>query len=121
VSDVEAPTTEPGGEIESSGEIEPSGDTRPRWKRVVRRVGIGVGVTLLVLALLGALTYSFGGMERPRPEFRTAYATLVSQGTAPPAQSRFTIPIPGCRCHSTDPVQQITQSTYRIRECRSGH
>ena len=94
---------------------------RPRWRRVLERVAIGVGVTLLVLVAIAGLLYSFGGMERPTAEYRAAYASMVAQGTAAPIQGRFTIPIPGCRCHSDDPAQQLQHSTYRLSECRGCH
>ena len=96
----------------------PSGRT---WKRVVKRVAIGIGVAVLALVVLGVLLYSFGGMERPAPEYRAAYEQMVAQGTAAPIERRFVIPIPGCRCHSSDPAQQMQHSLYRIRECMSCH
>jgi len=97
------------------------GSSGRNWRRVVKRVAIGVGITVFALVGIAALLYSFGGMERPTPEYRAAYDQMVTQGTAAPIERRFVIPIPGCRCHSGDPVQQVQHSVYRLNECVSCH
>ena len=104
--------------LDVPGEADPG---RPRWVRTLKRAAIGVGLVVVTLVALAVLLYSFGGMERPAEEHRAAYDALVAQGAAVPVESRFTIPIPGCRCHSTDPVQQVQHSTYRLRECMGCH
>ncbi len=109
----------PVGDAEAAAsQVGPPG---PRWKRVVKRVALGFAATVAVLAVVAALLYSFGGMERPAPEYRTAYDQLVAQGQATPVEVRFVIPIPGCRCHSSDPVAQVEHSTYRIKDCTRCH
>ena len=92
-----------------------------RRRRVIKRVALGVGMTLASLFLLAAVLYSFGGKERPASQYIAAYDQLVAEGQATPVQSRFVIPIPGCRCHSDDPVAQVEHSVYRIRDCMRCH
>jgi len=82
---------------------------------------IGVGITVAVLAVAAAALYSFGGMWPPSEEARAAYAAEVAAGREPAIEGRFTIPIPGCVCHSGDPVQQMRHSTRRISECMGCH
>jgi hypothetical protein len=81
----------------------------------------GVGVTLGVLLAVAALLYAFGGMWPPSAGARAAYAAEVSTGRQPAVQERFTIPVPGCVCHSDDPVLQLQHSTRRINECSRCH
>jgi hypothetical protein len=92
-------------------------ESRPGLRHSVRRVGIGIAVTVAALAALAALLYAFGGMAHPAPEMRAAYGQLVTEGRVAPLESRFVIPIPGCRCHSTDPVTTMQHSGYRVRDC----
>jgi hypothetical protein len=94
-------------------------EPRRGGRRAVRRIAIGIAVTVAVLATLAALLYSFGGMARPAPEMRAAYDRLVTDGRVAALESRFVIPIPGCRCHSADPVVTMQHSGYRIRDCRA--
>lgn len=109
----------PVGDAEAAAlQVGPPG---PRWKRVVKRIALGFAATVAVLAVVAVLLYSFGGMERPAPKYRTAYDQLVAQGQATPVEGRFVIPIPGCRCHSSDPVAQVGHSTYRIKDCTRCH
>jgi len=112
------------GETFAAVEESPSsghGSSGPNWRRAVKRVAIGVGITTLALVGIAVLLYSFGGMERPAPEYRAAYEQMVTQGTAAAIEKRLVIPIPGCRCHSGDPVQQVQHSVYRLNECMSCH
>lgn len=93
-----------------------------RAKRIVLHVGLALLALALAVVTLAVVAYCFGGMERPDPAMRRAFEALVAQGKAEPVRSRgLVIPIPGCRCHSEDPVQTIQHSTYRIRECRACH
>jgi hypothetical protein len=85
------------------------------------RVLTGIGVTLVVLLAAAALLYAFGGMWPPSAEARAAYAAEVAAGRQPAVQGRFTIPVPGCVCHSDDPVLQTQHSTRRISECSGCH
>lgn len=87
------------------------------WKRLL----IGVGVTLLVLLATAALLFGFGSMWPPSAEARAAYAAEVSAGRQPEVPARFTVPVPGCVCHSDDPVLQLQHSTRRINECGGCH
>jgi hypothetical protein len=77
---------------------------------------------VLVLGVLAASLYLLGGSTRPTREVRTAYAALEAAGAVPaPPPDRFVVPIPGCRCHSDDPVQIVHHAEYRIRDCRGCH
>jgi hypothetical protein len=94
----------------------------PRWKRVLKRVGIGLGVTGVFLAALGFSLYEWGGMSGSvDPTMPAKYAVLVASGQAKPIDARFVIPIPGCTCHSTDPVQTAKHRVYRMSECNRCH
>ena len=90
-------------------------------KRVVKRVAAVAGIVLGVLIVTAGLAYAFGTMQPPTAEVRAAYEQRVEAGAAPPAASRFGIPIPGCVCHSDDPVLQVEHSTRYIRECAGCH
>ena len=95
---------------------------RLRWKRVLKRVGIGIGVTVVLLVVLGVSLYEWGGMSGSvDPTMPARYDALVAQGKAQPIQARFVIPIPGCTCHSTDPVQTAMHRAYRMSECGRCH
>lgn len=74
-----------------------------------------------MLVALGVTLYSFGGMWVRTPEMRQAYDRLVDTGQAPALQPAFVVPIPGCVCHSDDPVLQAQHSVRRIRDCGECH
>jgi hypothetical protein len=88
---------------------------------MLKRLSIGIGVALAVLLLAAVALYSFGGMWPPSGEARAAYAAEVAAGRQPALPGRFTIPIPGCVCHSSDPVAIMQHSTRRIGECAGCH
>lgn len=89
--------------------------------RVVKRVLIGIGVAIAVLAVLGAVLYKFGSMWPPSAEAKATYAQLEQQGSVPPVDKQFHIPIPGCVCHSDNPVLQVQHSNRRISQCMECH
>lgn len=93
-----------------------SASARPkrRWLR-------SLGWTALGLVSLAALLYAFGGMWVRTPEMRAAYDAMVARGEQPELPSRLVVPIPGCVCHSDDPVLQAQHARRRIRECSSCH
>ena len=90
-------------------------------RRVLKRVLVGLALGIAALAAVAALLYFFGGMERPAAEYRVAFGQLVDAGRVAPVDGRFVIPIPGCRCHSDDPVLTMQHSVRRIRECAGCH
>jgi hypothetical protein len=95
---------------------------RPRWKRALKRVLIGLASLIGALVVLGVLLYEFGGMSGSvHPELFAQYDRMVASGQAPPIEKRFVIPIPGCVCHSTDPVQTAKHRVYRMSECGQCH
>jgi len=95
---------------------------RPRWVRVLRRIGIGIGTAVVLVGVLGVLVYNFGGMSGSAiPGISGQYAELVASGQAQPMRKRFVIPIPGCTCHSTDPVSTAQHSVRHMNECVKCH
>ncbi|HEY3317731.1 MAG TPA: hypothetical protein VGK50_04850 [Coriobacteriia bacterium] len=98
---------------------EPSQARSPR--RVLRRIGLTLLALLGLLVVLALGAYQFGSMEPPSAEVRARYDALVAAGKAPPAPNGFHVPIPGCRCHSSDPVLQVQHATIPIRQCSSCH
>lgn len=116
-NDIENPPEEP---LDSEVEASEAAVTRPRrswWIRALK----GVGIAVLALLVLGVLLYNFGGMMPPNADAKAQYAQLVAAGQQPPAQRRLHIPIPGCVCHSPDPVLQIQHSTRSMSQCASCH
>jgi hypothetical protein len=96
--------------------------TGPRWKRLLKRIAIGLGVTVAALAVLAALLYSFGGMSGSvYPGMQARFDQLVASGRAAPIEKRFVIPIPGCQCHSTDPVLTAQHAGRHMSECGKCH
>lgn len=89
--------------------------------RALKKIALGFGVTLLVIAMLALVAYLFGGPTGPSEGVRTAYDDLVTQGLAEPVESHFVIPIPGCVCHSDDPALIVQHGERRIRDCSSCH
>jgi len=115
MSNEDQPTpTDPGAEAAQETQCAPR---RPLWQRFL----ITIGVVLAVLVVSALLLYKFGSMWVPSAEARTQYAQLEAAGQVPPIENRFHIPIPGCVCHSDDPVKTMQHSTRRISECMGCH
>ena len=95
---------------------------KPRWRRIIKRIAIGLGVLVVLIVLAGVLLYNFGGMSGSvHPELLTQYNRMVAAGREPALHKRFVIPIPGCQCHSTDPVLTAQHSVLRMSECGKCH
>lgn len=94
-----------------------SDQATPLWKRLLW----GVFWTVAVLLTLAVVLYEFGGMSVRTPQMRQAYDDMVAAGQAPALESAVVIPIPGCVCHSDDPVLQAQHSVRHIRDCMSCH
>lgn len=91
-------------------------------RRILKRIGLTVLAIVVFLVVLGATAYGFGSMETPSLAMRASYQALVASGQARPlAPTGFHIPIPGCRCHSADPVVTMQHEGYRIRDCSRCH
>jgi hypothetical protein len=88
---------------------------------MLRRILKGIGVTVGVLVVVAALLFEFGGMWPAPAASQAAYAAEVAAGRRPEIQARFTIPVPGCVCHSNDPVLQMQHSNRRMSECGGCH
>ncbi len=98
-----------------------SADVRPAPERRRRRWPRVLGGVVLALVALGVVLYAFGGMWLRTPEMRAAYDAMVERGEQPPLPARLVVPVPGCVCHSDDPVTQAQHSRRRLRECSVCH
>lgn len=113
--------TETFDEMQAAG-TDSGAPRRPRWMRVLTRIGIGIGTAVVLVGVLGALAYNFGGMSGSAiPGIEGQYDELVASGQAQPVRQRFVIPIPGCTCHSTDPVLTAQHSVRHMNECVKCH
>ena len=92
-----------------------------RGRQILRRVLLGIGWTFAVLITLGFVLYLFGGMWMRTPEMRVAYDQLVHTGQQPALGAAVVVPIPGCVCHSDDPITQAQHSVRHVRDCMSCH
>lgn len=99
----------------------PATAPRPRRSVAVKRWLAGIGIVLTALFAAAAVLYAFGGEQAPSPQARSAYAAEVAAGQQPALQAHFVIPIPGCVCHSSDPVLQMQHSVYRMSGCGGCH
>lgn len=106
---------------DESGAAQEAPAARPPRRRRLERVLAGTGVTVGALLLLALLLYQFGSMWPPSAEARAAYAAGVAAGQLPPVGSSFHIPVPGCVCHSPDPVLQVQHESRHIRDCTGCH
>ena len=94
----------------------------PRWKRVLKWTLLAIGGTLVFLVFAAVMLYYFGGMSGSvYAELGPQYQQLVASGQAPALRKRFVIPIPGCACHSTDPVLTAQHSRRHMNECGKCH
>jgi hypothetical protein len=123
MSDLERDIPSEPDEPEAEAEQTVEGATKgPRWKRVLKWTAIGIGGTLVFLVFAGVMLYNFGGMwGSVYPEMGPQYEQLVASGQAQPVRNRFTIPIPGCQCHSTDPVLTAQHKSRHMKECSKCH
>ncbi|PKQ20742.1 MAG: hypothetical protein CVT66_03295 [Actinobacteria bacterium HGW-Actinobacteria-6] len=92
-----------------------------RGRQILGRVLLGFGWTIVGFVALGIVLYLFGGMWVRTPEMRAAYSDLVASGQQPAIERTLVVPIPGCVCHSDDPVTQAQHSTRHIRDCFTCH
>ena len=100
----------------------PPAPVGPRWKRVLKRTLVTVAAIIVGVVVLGVLLYNFGGMGGTAyPETKAQFEQMVATGQVSALPHRFVIPIPGCTCHSKDPVQTAKHRTYRMSECVRCH
>lgn len=79
---------------------------------------------LAVLALVAVMLYRFGTPMSATSEQRRQYAALAAAGEVPHAAARkagLRIPIPGCTCHSDDPVKAVQHENIPLSQCKSCH
>ena len=117
-----SPVDPDGVETAETRAAEMCGAKRPPWVQSLKRIGITLGVVAVLLAVLGIALYNFGGMSGSAvPGVLSQYDQLVASRQAPAVQKRFVIPIPGCRCHSTDPVLTAQHASRHMNECYKCH
>ncbi|MBN2841077.1 MAG: hypothetical protein JXP37_09005 [Coriobacteriia bacterium] len=99
----------------------------------LKRIGIGAGAAVLVLAAVVVAMFAFG-----TPTTLQAPPTAASAGIAAPRddESPMAVPldpaptqdpdplavqIPGCVCHSDDPAVVEEHASYRMSQCFDCH
>jgi len=116
---VATPETRPAAadasEAAAAGSERPVKRKRPWWQRLL----IGLAFAVIACAVLAFALYNFGGMGSSAndPAMKQQYEQLVAAGRITPVEKRFTIPIPGCTCHSTDPRLTEEHRYYHMNEC----
>jgi hypothetical protein len=104
------------------GSAEECAPKKPLWVRVLKGLGITVVSLLAILIVGGLLLYNYGGMSGSAvPGVLEKYDQYVASGQAPAIQKRFVIPIPGCQCHSEDPVLTAQHTRRHMNECGKCH
>jgi hypothetical protein len=104
-------------EPEVADEAEAGTSRRLWWQHALK----ALAVAAIVLVVLGVLLYNFGGMMPPSAKARAQYGQLQAMGAVTPIEQRFHIPIPGCVCHSDNPVLQMEHSRRSLNQCMSCH
>ncbi|MHB1016555.1 MAG: hypothetical protein ACYC2X_01505 [Coriobacteriia bacterium] len=100
----------------------------------LKRIGIGTGVAVLVLAAVVVAMFAFGKPMTPQapPQAAASVEVVTPQADEAPAVPAQEIPsaqdsdplavqIPGCVCHSDDPVVVGEHASYRMSECFDCH
>lgn len=109
----------------------------------LKRIGIGTGVAVLVMAALVVAMFAFGKPMTPQaPPQAAASVEVVTPQTdetptvpareaapvvpaeeSPAAQDSdpLAVQIPGCVCHSDDPAVVEEHASYRMSECFDCH
>jgi hypothetical protein len=96
--------------------------SKPLWWRILKWASITAACVIVALVAAGLLLWNFGGMSGSvHPELLAQYDQMVANGQTPAIQKRFVIGIPGCQCHSTDPVLTAQHTRRRMNECGSCH
>lgn len=114
--------TAEGEELCSPSGGDPGATSGPsRGVRVLKKLGAIVLTAVVVLVVLGVLLYNFGSMERPSRTVKAQYEAMLAAGVAPKVERGFSIPIPGCKCHSDDPVLQMQHANRHIKDCSGCH
>lgn len=91
-------------------------------KHKLKRILVGLVVTVAILAAVATVLFFFGGMEAPSAQMRSDYQQRYAAGRAPAvAPAGLHIPIPGCRCHSSDPVLTMQHAGWSMSQCSRCH
>ncbi|MBF4509041.1 MAG: hypothetical protein ISP10_00975 [Aeromicrobium sp.] len=89
-----------------------------------KRIVIGLGATVLVLAALVAAMFAFGTPTAPKAPPSSAVpsgAVSSADSTADVTASPLAVQVPGCVCHSDDPQVVAEHATYRMSQCFDCH
>lgn len=93
--------------------------------KTLTRVGVGLGVTLFVLAAVAVTVFAIGTpVAPPAPSPGVALPEASPASTAAPSAAGagpLAIEIPGCVCHSDDPQVVAEHAAYRMSECFDCH
>ena len=116
----ERPLDEDGlGPASGPADTETPADSKRR-RRVLRRVLLVVGWSIVALLAIALVVYLFGGPGGVTPQVRAEYEEMVRTGAALQVEDRFVVAIPGCTCHSDNALLIVQHSERRIRDCFGG-
>lgn len=95
----------------------------------MKKAGIIALVAVGLVLGVAAFAFAFGTPQTPVapqagvPTAQAPSASASAPATSDPAGEKapFAVQIPGCKCHSDDPVVVEEHSRYRMNECRSCH
>ncbi|MHB1136744.1 MAG: hypothetical protein ACYCXR_04265 [Coriobacteriia bacterium] len=109
----------------------------------LKRIGIGAGVAVLVVAALVVAMFAFGKPTTPQapPQTAASVEVVTPQADEPPVvpgqesasaapdveaapeqgSDPLAVEIPGCVCHSDDPVVVEAHASYRMSDCFDCH
>lgn len=82
----------------------------------LKRIGVGAGVVVLVLAAVVVAMFAFGKPMSLQAPPQTAASAVPTGGSDP-----LMVEIPGCVCHSDDPTVVEEHAAYRMSECFDCH
>ena len=85
----------------------------------LKRIGIGAGVTVFVLAAVVVTVFAFG--KPMTPQVGTEPMSPPADAGPAPVSDPLAVQIPGCVCHSDDPAVVAEHASYRMSECFGCH
>jgi hypothetical protein len=85
--------------------------------RMLKRIAVGLGATIVVLGILVAATFFFGKPVAPPTPLAESPPATAPPAAPPTATGPLAIEVPGCVCHSDDPQVVADHATYRMSQC----
>lgn len=85
----------------------------------LRRIGIGTGVAVLVLAAVVVAMFAFG--KPTTPQMGEAPTASQQEAAQEASSDQLAVEIPGCVCHSDDHAVVEEHASYRMSECFECH